>query len=391
MILLFWASAVGVVYIFVGYAGLMWLFARLSPKRAIREPICPGVSIVMAVHNGGEALLAKLENLSALNYPKEKLEIVIASDGSVDSTGEILRSLAGVKVILCPRVGKAEALNRAVAMSSNEIVVFTDVRQRIEPEAIAELVSDFADETIGCVSGELMFGLANKGSGISAYWQLEKVLRKSESASGSVMGATGALYGARRSLIPTLPIGTLLDDVYIPLHIIRGGKRVIFEPRARAWDKPSPCDVSEFRRKVRTLSGSLQMLELAPWVIRERAVRFRFVSHKLGRLLAPWLLLAMLYSSWALAGSTFYLVLASLQSVFYIIAIAFPLLGTLRSRFLVAGARAFCLMNAAAAMALFTYARHRRHPTRIWVGAGRNMAGMDTAGASQAVPRSVGQ
>jgi biofilm PGA synthesis N-glycosyltransferase PgaC len=368
MIFVFWVSAIAVAYVFCGYAGLMWCLARVSAKPVAKGPIWPSVSIVMAVHNGGGQLAAKLENLSALNYPKEKMEIVVASDGSTDNTAEILRSSAGIKAVFGPRAGKAEALNRALAVSNNEIVVFTDVRQRVEPDAITELVSNFADETVGCVSGELMFGSAGKVSGVSAYWHFEKMLRKSESDSGSVMGATGALYGARRSLIPSLPIGTLLDDVYVPLHIARNGKRVIFEPEARVWDEPSRSDRSEFRRKQRTLAGNLQLLELAPWAVSDRAVWFRFVSHKLGRLVAPWLLLAMLGTSWALAGSKFYLVLAVLQSLLYVVAIASALLPSLSGSFIAAGAQAFCLMNAAAAVALFTYARHRHDPTRIWFG-----------------------
>jgi poly-beta-1,6-N-acetyl-D-glucosamine synthase len=153
MIFVFWVSAIGVTYVFAGYAGLMWWLARASAKPVAKGPFQPSVSIVMAVHNGGEQLRAKLENLSALNYPKEKMEIVVASDGSTDNTAEILGSSSGVKAVFGPRAGKAEALNRALAVSSNEIVVFMDVRQRVEPDAIAELVANFADETVGCVSG----------------------------------------------------------------------------------------------------------------------------------------------------------------------------------------------------------------------------------------------
>ena len=370
MSFLFWASAIVVAYAFIGYAAWMLLLARLCPKPVIRGPIQPSVSILMAVHNGADPLSTKLKNLSALDYPKEKLELIVASDGSTDATGEILSLATGITAILCPRVGKAEALNRALTACNNEIVVFTDVRQRIEPDAIGELVSNFADETVGCVSGELMFSPATpaKQSGISAYWWLEKVIRKCESASGSVIGATGALYAVRRSLIPTLPKGTLLDDVYLPLHVIRQDKRVVFEPRARVWDDVSKCAGSEFRRKVRTLAGNIQMLELAPWTIRNRTVRFRFVSHKLTRLIVPWLLLGIFFSSWVLAGSTFYLTLAVLQSLLYGIGLAPTLLPAARRWPFATGAQVFCLMNVAAAVAPFIYVRHRDDPNQMWVG-----------------------
>jgi poly-beta-1,6-N-acetyl-D-glucosamine synthase len=388
VIWLFWVSAIVVAYAFVGYPALIWFLARLSPKPAMRQPMWPSVSILMAVHNGGDALSAKLENLLALNYPKDRLEIVVVSDGSTDGTVQTLAGSTAIKTVLCPRVGKAEALNRALAASNNEIVVFTDVRQQIEPDAIAELVSNFADDNVGCVSGELMFRSAtlDEASGISAYWRTEKLIRKCESASGSVVGATGALYAARRALIPSLPMGTLLDDVYIPLHIMRQGRRVVFEPKARVLDEPPQCTHWEFQRKVRTLAGNIQLLELAPWAITDRAVRFRFFSHKLVRIFAPWLLLVMLFSAWALAGSTFYLTLAVLQSLLYGIAAASAFLPAFRSWSVADSALAFCLVNLAAAAAPLNYARYRRNPTRIWRGGG-NAVAIEASGIRRAMSR----
>jgi biofilm PGA synthesis N-glycosyltransferase PgaC len=392
MSFLFWASTITVAYIFIGYAVLMWLLAWLNPRHVIRGPILPSVSFVMAVHNGGDAILDKLKNLSTLNYPKDKVEYIVVSDGSTDTTEKILSSAAGVRAIHSPRIGKAEALNRALAIASSEIVVFTDLRQRIEADAIVELVSNFADESVGCVSGELMFGSAttNKVAGISRYWNLEKLIRKCESASGSVIGATGALYAVRRSLIPRLPMGTLLDDVYVPVSVIRKGKRVIFEPKARVWDELSNSVALEFRRKVRTLAGNVQMLELAPWTMSDGAIRFRYISHKLLRLVAPWLLIAMFFSAWALAGFKFYLVLAILQSLFYGIAAVSTILPVLKRCSLATAAQAFCLMNAAAGIAPFTYLRYKSDPTRIWVSLKGNSAITNLRGIRRAVSRSIG-
>jgi cellulose synthase/poly-beta-1,6-N-acetylglucosamine synthase-like glycosyltransferase len=367
---LFWASTTLVLYTFVGYAAFIRLLAGVRPRRVKKAPIQPTVSIVIAVHNGAGCVAAKLNNLSALIYPRERLEIIVASDGSTDGTEEILNSFRNVKCVLCPRVGKAEALNRALTMSSSEIVVFTDIRQRIEPEAMAELVSNFADEEVGCVSGELMFSPqtgTGSASGISAYWRLEKLIRKCESDSGSVMGATGALYAVRRSLIKPLPIGTLLDDVYIPLEVLRQGKRVIFEPKARVWDAVAEKSGREFLRKVRTLAGNFQLVELLPWVLTDRRVRFRFVSHKLMRLLAPWLLLMTLLSAWGLSGSATYLGFALLETAVYALAlvtVGVPWLSRFR---LCAGALAFTVMNLAAGCAAFQYLRYRRDPARLWV------------------------
>src|SRR5262249_25167811 len=145
----------------------------------------------------------------------------------------------------------------------------TDVRQEIEPAALRALVSSFGDTEVGCVSGELLFRAATGGaeSGVSLYWRLEKMIRKLEAATGSVVGATGALYATRRTLVPARPEGTLLDDVYIPMSVARAGYRVVFEPAARAWDEEPRTGNHEFRRKVRTLAGNYQLVQFAPWLL----------------------------------------------------------------------------------------------------------------------------
>ena len=368
MKVLFWACAAFVFYAFVGYAALVWLLARLRPQPVKRAVFQPSVSLVITVHNAANFIEAKLKNLSELSYPKERLEIIVASDGSTDASAQILSASRGVKTVVCPRVGKAEALNRALAVCQNDIVVFTDIRQEIEAKAISELMANFADDRVGCVSGELMFSPQPNGnaSGISTYWRLEKAVRKYESASGSVIGATGALYAVRRHLIPALPSGTLLDDVYIPLQVLRAGKRVVFEPEGRAWDKVSDTG-PEFLRKVRTLAGNFQILGQLPWTVIDSRVAFRFVSHKLTRLIAPWLLVIMLADSWALSRTPGYLVLALLQSAFYGLALLALWLPAI-SRFRIAGvAQAFCVMNTAAVFAAFRYLRYRNNPTRLWV------------------------
>jgi cellulose synthase/poly-beta-1,6-N-acetylglucosamine synthase-like glycosyltransferase len=158
-------------------------------------------------------------------------------------------------------------------------------------------MANFADADVGCVSGELMFGAEGSAAGVAKsmglYWSFEKSIRKLESQTGSVVGATGAFYAARRELIPRVPPGTILDDVYIPLSIARCGSRVVFESEARAWDI-APSDPSkEFQRKVRTLTGNCQLVRLAPWILSLRnPLWFRFLSHKMLRLAAPFAWLA---------------------------------------------------------------------------------------------------
>jgi biofilm PGA synthesis N-glycosyltransferase PgaC len=319
---LFWWSAALIAYTYVGYVAWLWGRARLSPWPVRRGCYETSVSVVMVVRNEERVLEDKLRNLLGLEYPAE-WQVVVVSDGSTDRTEAILREYADdprVRVIMNQlSSGKACGLNDAIAWAEGEIVVFTDARQKIESGAIRLLLENFADSDVGSVSGELMLGDFNSGEsvrGMGLYWRIEKKIRELESASGSVVGATGALYAVRRKLLVSLPPQTILDDVYLPMHVVRQGSRVIFEPRAKAWDLSLGAN-QEFRRKVRTLSGNYQLLQMAPWILsRSNPILFEFVSHKLMRLLVPFALLTALVSSVFLPYPLYRLAL-TLQLAFY--------------------------------------------------------------------------
>jgi poly-beta-1,6-N-acetyl-D-glucosamine synthase len=259
----------------------------------------------MIVRDEEKTLPSKLQNLMALDYPQDRMEFVIVSDGSSDSTERILREAQKDPrchtLTFSERKGKACRLNDAIRVAKGEIVLFVDARQEIEPHALRILIEDFAEDSVGCVSGELMLGDAVSGEtekGMAFYWRIEKKIRELESASGSVVGATGALYAARRGLLLPIPAETILDDVLLPLLIARQGARVAFDPQARAWDRPNLGAGREFGRKVRTLTGNYQLLQIAPWLLgRENPLRFRFISHKLLRLMIPFALATMLWTS----------------------------------------------------------------------------------------------
>jgi cellulose synthase/poly-beta-1,6-N-acetylglucosamine synthase-like glycosyltransferase len=321
---LFWGSATMLAYTYFGYAGWLWLRRRYRP-RPVRAASCtPSLSIVMIVRNEAAVLDRKLRNLLALNYPPDLCEIIVFSDGSNDATNDMLREASiepRVRVILATEArGKAAGLNQAIAITHGEIVVFTDARQMIEPNALHLLTQNFADPTVGCASGELMLGDPASGEivrGMGLYWRIEKTIREMESASGSVVGATGALYAVRRSLLVPVPTGTILDDVYIPMHVVRQGARVIFVPSARAWDVAPQKTGHEFSRKVRTLSGNYQLVQLAPWLLSgKNSLRFEFISHKLLRLFAPFALAAAFVASIALS-QPFYRTALAFQLAFY--------------------------------------------------------------------------
>jgi biofilm PGA synthesis N-glycosyltransferase PgaC len=368
---LFWVSVGVVAYAYAGYPLLLYLRSRWLVRPVHAAPGEPSVSIVVAVRNEAATIAAKLQNLSQLRYPENRVEMIVVSDGSTDATPSILNSLERnrLQVIVCrENIGKSEALNRAVAEAKGEIVMFTDARQTLEPEALVHLVENFADPTVGCVSGELLLEDAKdpkalRGAGL--YWKLEKQIRKWEGDSGSVVGATGAIYAVRRELIRPLPPGTILDDVYIPLVVVRQGFRVVFEPRARAWDRPPANARLEFRRKVRTLTGNYQLLQLAPWLLtRENPLRFQFLSHKIVRLVVPFALASAFVSSLILAGPVYRLA-AGLQVLLYASAVLALIPARLGSVSRVANvALTFVVLNAAAVVALVNFLTGKKE---VWV------------------------
>jgi biofilm PGA synthesis N-glycosyltransferase PgaC len=331
----FWFSICLIAYAYFGYPVWLCVQTRLRPRPGVRSAsIFPAVSVVMAVRNSADLILRKLRNLSELNYPADRLEVVIVSDGSTDKTNQSLTAIANdrIRVLISPdHRGKAWALNEGIRAAAGEIIIFTDARQLIESDAVAQLVSDFADPSVGCVSGELMLDQVvadSRGTGIGLYWQMEKKIRRWEAAAKSVVGATGGLYAARKELLPSLPEETILDDVYIPMHIARQGARVIFEPRARAWDDLAFSSKREFRRKVRTLTGNYQLLRLAPWLLGpSNPLLVEFISHKLLRLLVPFALVALFISSFSIPV-TFYKLAFGIQ----LACAALAILGILRPR-----------------------------------------------------------
>jgi poly-beta-1,6-N-acetyl-D-glucosamine synthase len=369
MIWIFWLAAVLVAYTYAGYAGWLRLRMLWRSRPILRGAITPPVSVVMVVRNEEKILESKLQNLFSLDYPEDRLQVVVVSDGSNDGTEQMLREYAQdprVQAVLnqLPK-GKASGLNDALQVAQGEVVVFTDARQKIEPSAVRLLVENFADPDVGCVSGELMLGdpqSGESGKGLGLYWRIEKRIRELESASGSVVGATGALYVARRELLTSVPAGTILDDVYLPMQIVRQGKRVVFDERAIAWDTPDLGAEREFSRKVRTLSGNYQLVQVAPWLLgRENPIRLEFVSHKLLRLAVPVALAALLVAA-PLLKAPFYKVIFLAQVIFYGLSLL-SLARLAKSGILARVADAagtFVLLNGAAVVALANFVSGKR-------------------------------
>lgn len=368
LLLVFWLAATVVVYAYAGYPALIAAAARLRPAPPVRKAdITPEVTLLLVVRDEEAHLEEKLRNAAGLDYPRERLEVLVVSDGSTDRTEAIAAGFAGAGVELLalpePR-GKAAALNEAVPRARGEILVFTDARQPLAPDAVRRLVAYFADLTVGAVSGELHL-LAPSGApaeGLGLYWRYEKLVRRAESRFDSTVGVTGALYALRKELFVPLDPRTILDDVAIPMEVVLAGSRVLFAPEARAWDRIAESPAREYRRKVRTLAGNFQLASLRPALLDPRRNRlfWQLLSHKLSRLAVPWCLLALFAASAGLSLGDRPLYRAALagQALFYLLA----LVGGLRARRqrplrLTSIPYAFTLLNLAAVRGLLGFLR----------------------------------
>ena len=365
----FWVCVGFILYTYAGYP--LWLLActRLRPRPVCKAEVTPHVSFIVAARNEAANLPAKIENLLSVDYAADRLEVIVASDGSTDATNAILGQWSDPRVravILEEHQGKAVALNHAVAAARGDILVFTDARQKIEPGAVKQLVANLADPAVGAVSGELMIGDGSAVTGAGLYWNIEKKIRQWESQTGSVVGATGALYAVRRELATPFPAGAILDDVYLPKQVARQGRRVVFEPQARVWDPWVTTSREEYRRKVRTLTGNYQLLQLAPWLLGPgNPLWFRLISHKLLRLAMPFALAALLVTSAVLVSTPVYAAAFVLQVLFYGSALLSAWWGGLGLVGRMAHvAWSFVMLNAAAMSALFHFLSGRR---QVWV------------------------
>jgi biofilm PGA synthesis N-glycosyltransferase PgaC len=387
MALVFWLACGVIAYVYLGYPSLLHVMARLATRRSrlgtrnsIIEDRAPGaetpsVSFIIAGRNEGRRILGRVENIEQLDYPADKRQIILVSDGSTDDTHEVFEQLWDEGRAICielPQGGKAHALNGGITHATGELLVFADMRQGFAPDALRALVAPFGDPRVGAVSGELVLdgesrdrrseadrradedrrliddrrGVLRqspgqrKGSrrwtmrrtvldsineGVGLYWRYEKQIRRDESATGSVVGATGAIYAMRRSLWQPLPPDTILDDVLTPMRVVMAGSRVVFEERACAFDRTAPDAGTESRRKLRTLAGNYQLLWLEPRLLLpwRNPAWLQFVSHKVARLLVPYVLPIVFVLSLLLAlvhKSAIYALAFGLQCAFYALA-----------------------------------------------------------------------
>lgn len=314
--ILFWASVALLAYTYLGYPVLIYAWAVVR-SRSIRVGGVerPQVTVLIVAHNEAATIAGRLENLLSLDYPRERWEIVLASDGSTDGTAERARAYEqfGLRVVAFEtRRGKPAVLNDLVPKAWGEIVVLADSRQRFELSALRALVGPFADRQVGAVGGELVLTQNGEGTavgeGVGFYWRYEKFIRRNEGRADSTVGATGAIYAIRRDLFEPIPEDTIGEDVLIPMRIARRGYRVLFEPGARAYDRAAATAREEFKRKVRTIAGGFQLFAHERWLLHPWRNRLwlQTISHKGLRLLTPLLLAITLGTNFLLLGHPFY-------------------------------------------------------------------------------------
>ena len=356
---LFWVSLGLLAWTHVGYPAMAWLLARVRPRSFAAADTTPSVAVIVAAHDEEAMIERRLLNLLELDYPGAQLEIVVASDASGDRTDAIVARLAreheAVRLLACPRGGKVAAQDRAVRATESELVAFSDANATWAPDALRWLVRPFADPAVGYVCGRLRLGRADGSNREGLYWRYELWLRLQESKMGSITGGNGSVYAVRRS--DYAEVDTRFGhDLSFPYVMVQRGRRAVYEPRAVAFEKPSPRVEDEFNRKVRMFEHCWLM------VLRGRMFRgagplylTQLISHRLLRYGSGILHLVLLATSAALAGRglTFAIVLA-LQ----VAALALALAARLGLRIPTAGlALYYVLITWATVVALVRYLR----------------------------------
>jgi poly-beta-1,6-N-acetyl-D-glucosamine synthase len=366
LLIVLYGSLAVIVYSYVGYPVILSLWARLKGKPVLKstKKIVPSVTVVIAAWNEEARIQARILNVLDQDYPHSNLDVLVVSDGSTDGTASAVRSMGSDRVTvlsLDERKGKAVAINHGVAAARGEIIVFADARQRFSSTTVRELVGNFADPSVGAVTGELILEDIGQHAGRShaagMYWKIEKWIRRNEGAIDSVAGVTGAVYAIRRCLYPILPPNTVLDDLLVPMRIAMNGYRVVFEPGALAFDSVAGDYRVEFARKVRTLAGNYQAMSLCPGLLLpwKNRLFFQFWSHKVTRLMAPFCLV-LLFVANLLVSHGWLEMLLMLQLVSYAVAGAgwgFRLFGVRESW--TSPAFTFCLFNYAALVGAFKF------------------------------------
>lgn len=391
LVVLFWLCVVGIGWVYLGFPLVLALRKRLPSTAPVADARPPRVSYVIVVHNERSVIDDKLANVEALDYPRDQLQVIVASDGSDDGTDERIAAHAGptkIELLSLPRVGKNAALNAGVESASGDLLVFSDADSMLERGALAALVAPFADESVGAVGGDYRYEDHEAGGASErSYWNFDRVWKNLESRGGSMTSATGQIYAIRRALFGAVPDG-VTDDFFVSTGAIAAGKRLIFEPAAVAVGPVAETTEAEYRRKLRLMTRGFASVWARRSLLDPRRTGFyalQLGTHKVARRLVGLPLIGLAVSAPLLASiHPLYALAAVGQLCVYGLALTGWLLRSSRA----GHSRAFALplffvmANWAGLRAGFDFARGRRHlgwvPHRV--GGGSETAGVAEVG-----------
>ena len=339
--LVFWISALMIVYVYIGYPLLIALFAQLRRRTIQWQPILPTITLFIAAHNEQKVIAQKLENSLALDYPRDRLQILVADDGSTDRTAEIVKAYQnkGVELIHYPdRKGKLTTINRAIKFAGNEIILFSDSDNFYPVDTVHEIVKYFSDPSVGAVSGgRNVIGDNSLGSAEGLYWRYEEYIKQQESRVHSCVGVAGDLLAIRRELYIAPPPNIINDDFYLALSIIKQGYRVVYAPKARSYHPVAASEQGEMERRARMVAGRYQAMFLAWQMLpfQKPVVLWQVISHKYLRPLVPFAMILMLLTNilalfdqasrtiyaWFALSSPYGFLFITLQLAFYSLAL----------------------------------------------------------------------
>jgi len=370
--IIFWLSASALLYTYAGYPILLALVSTVRPRKVRRGKFETPVTVIITAYNEERVLAAKLENTLALDYPRELLEIIVASDCSIDRTDEIARTFAarGVRLHRQPqRLGKTAAQNAAVERARGEIILFSDATSLYQRDVLRAIMPSFADPGVGCVAGRLVYvdpSDSRVGRGARSYWSYETFLKQHESNACSLIGASGCLYAVRRMAYVPL-YHEACSDFIIATKMVEQGLRAVYEPAAVCTEETNRRAGSELKMRVRVIAQTFTDLwrhrgMLNP--LRSGFYAVQLLSHKVMRYFVPFFLLGIFVASVVLAGGNlFFQILFVAQLVCYLCAVLASLLERvgIRSHLLVFP-QYFVLANLASVIALYKFIRGQRYP-----------------------------
>lgn len=365
-------AIVGVVYAYIGYPLLLWTLSCFTPRPKCASSTGFGLTLIIAAHNEEVSIREKLEATLSLDYPADRLQILVASDGSTDRTNDIVREYAsrGVELIeVKARKGKTNAQNEAVPFAVNPILVFSDATTLYDRAALKYLAAAYTDPQVGAASGRYDYfdptHDSPSGSGSAKFWSLENWIKRMQGRIGTLSGCCGCIYSMRRELYSPLP-PEVISDLLQPLHVLLKGYRVAFQEHAQAWEEATRTAEDEFRMRVRVATrgmiGLLSVRELLlPW--KHPWIAFQLWSHKVLRWCIPLFLACFLLGSALLSEAPVFLLLLIAQLAFYSCALAARAIPFMRRSRLLSLPLYFCTINSAFLVGMFNAIRGRQFNT----------------------------